>query len=104
MSDALLIQEGLQNNSALVSLVFSNVFRESYQKDQRLQEGTGIHQILANIDYIIYLKRTQNCVICFEESVGLEPEVHSTEYRYMVYVSSINCKTKMSNNKTNFII
>lgn len=56
MSDALLIQKGLQHNITSVPLVFSNVFRESFQKDQRQQEGNGIHQILANIDYTVHLK------------------------------------------------
>jgi hypothetical protein len=56
MSDALLIQKGLQYNNASVALVFSNDFREGYQKDQRLQEGTGIHQTLTKIDGTVYLK------------------------------------------------
>jgi hypothetical protein len=83
MSDALLIQKGLQHNTASVALVFSNVFRESYQKYQRMQEGTGIHQILTNICDTVYLKwRTQNSVIRFEELVGLEPVAHGNEHRY----------------------
>jgi len=40
MSDALLVQKGLQHNITSVTLVFSNVFKESFQKDQRQQKGT----------------------------------------------------------------
>jgi hypothetical protein len=54
MSDALLIQRGLQHNITSMPLVFSSVFRESFQRDQRQQEGTGIHQILVNIDDTVY--------------------------------------------------
>jgi len=56
MSDALLIQKGLQHNITSVPLFFSNVFGKRFQKDQRQREATGIHQILTNIDYTIYLK------------------------------------------------
>jgi len=101
MSDALLIQKGLQHNAASVPLVFCDVFRESYQKYQILQEGTGRHQILANIYDTVYLKwRTQNSVIRFEEFVALELEIHSNEYRYTGRFIMFSVITNTYNKKT----